>query len=122
LRNVRGVAHRRNCLCPPVPPPARPSTYLNLITSFFLRKTWLKINDPRGGTNFDPRAIIWTILVEVHFAKSHAIYLTSCLCQFREEDFSSFHFNTYKENYRLWGRAGNFNTRGIIKTTLVEDP
>jgi hypothetical protein len=24
-------------------PPIRPPTYLNLITSFFLRKTWLKI-------------------------------------------------------------------------------
>jgi hypothetical protein len=62
----------------------------------------MKINDPRGGTNFDPRAIIWTILVEVHFVKFHAIYLTYSLCQFREEDFLHY---TYKENYLLWGSA-----------------
>jgi hypothetical protein len=85
---------------------------------FFYYMYIVKINDHRGGANFDPRAIIWTILVEVHFAKSHAKYLTSRLCQFREEDFL---FYTYKENYRLWGRA-ILTLGALLKTTLVEDP
>jgi hypothetical protein len=80
----------------------------------------MKIIDPRGGTNFDPRAIIWTILVEVHFAKSHTKYTTSNLCQYKEENFQDFTLYIYG---KLWPLGqGNFNTRGIIKTTLVEDP
>ena len=52
----------------------------------------MKINDPRGGTNFDPRAIIWTILLEVHYTMFHAKYLNFILCKYREDDFLSFNY------------------------------
>jgi hypothetical protein len=40
-----------------------------------------------GGGNFDPRALIWTILLEVHFTMVHAKYLTSGISQLLEEIF-----------------------------------
>jgi hypothetical protein len=32
----------------------------------FLLYTYKEINDLRGGANFDPRAFIWTNLVDTH--------------------------------------------------------
>jgi hypothetical protein len=55
---------------------------------------------PGGGANFDPRAIICTILLEVHYIMFHAKYLNSSLCKFKEDDFLNFLQYTYKEN--LW--------------------
>jgi hypothetical protein len=66
-----------------------------------------------GGANFDHRAIICTILLEVHFTMFHAKYITSSLCQFREDDFLSFYFIHIRKTYDPWGRA-NFDTRGKI--------
>jgi hypothetical protein len=67
----------------------------------------VKINDPWGGANFDHRAIICTILLEVHYIMFHAKYLNSSLCIFREDDFFKFLLYTYKEN--LWPRG-----RGLL--------
>jgi hypothetical protein len=57
----------------------------------------MKINNPRGGANFNPKAIIWTNLVEVYYTMFHAKYLTSSLCQNRD-DFFKFLQYKYKEN------------------------
>jgi hypothetical protein len=73
----------------------------------------VKINDPRGGVNFDPWTIIWTILIEVHYTMYHAKYLTSSLCQFLDDDFLKILLYTYKENPWSWGGA-NFDARGKI--------
>jgi hypothetical protein len=35
----------------------------------------VKIYDPRGGANFDPRAIISTLFVEVYQTMTYAKYL-----------------------------------------------
>jgi hypothetical protein len=37
----------------------------------------VKINDPRGGANFDPRAKILTTLLEVYQTMPYAKYLSS---------------------------------------------
>jgi hypothetical protein len=79
----------------------------------------VQINDLPGGTNFDPRAIIWTILLEVHYTMFHAKYLTSGLCQFREDDFLSFYYIHIRKTYDPQGMA-KFDNRGNIWTTLVE--
>jgi hypothetical protein len=118
LRNVRGVAHRRNCLCPPVPLPARPSTYLNLITSFFL----LKNQWPPGRNQFWPQGYNLNNLGRGSLCKVSCHIFNLLPLSIQRRRFFKFSLYTYKENYRLWGRAGNFNTRDIIKTTLVEDP
>jgi hypothetical protein len=78
----------------------------------------MKINDPLVGANFDPRAIIWTILVEVHYTMFDAKYLTSSLCQLWE-DFSSFYYIHIRKTYDPRGWA-DFDTRGKILTALVE--
>jgi hypothetical protein len=67
----------------------------------------------RGGANFDTRAIICTILLEVHYTMFHAKYLTSSLCQFREDDFLSFYYIQIRKTYDPRGGA-NFDTRGKI--------
>ena len=54
----------------------------------FIRKT----NDPQGGFNFDPRAIIWTLLKEVHQTMFRVKYLSSSLYGSRWEDFNFFFF------------------------------
>jgi hypothetical protein len=54
---------------------------------------------PGGGANFDPRAIICTILLEVHYTIFHAKYLTSSICQFREDDFSNFYYIHKRKTY-----------------------
>jgi hypothetical protein len=69
--------------------------------------------DTSGGANFDPRAIICTILLEVHFTMFHAKYLTSSLCQLREDDFLSFYYIHIRKTYEPWGGA-DFDTRGKI--------
>ena len=49
-----------------------------------------KTCDPWGGTIFGPRGIIWTNLVDVHYAMLHTKYQGSRPCGFRQEDFSCF--------------------------------
>jgi hypothetical protein len=73
----------------------------------------VKINDPRGGANFDSRAKICTILVEVQYTMLLAKYLTSSLCQFREDDFLIFYYIHIRKTYDPQGGA-NFDTRGKI--------
>jgi hypothetical protein len=73
----------------------------------------LKINDPRGGANFDPRAIICTILPKVHYTMFHAKYLTSSLCEFKKDDFLSFYYRHIRKTYDPRGGA-DFDTRGKI--------
>jgi hypothetical protein len=68
---------------------------------------------PGGGANFDPRAIICTILLEVHYIMFHAKYLNSSLCKFREDDFLSFYYIHIRKTYGPRGGA-NFDTRGKI--------
>jgi hypothetical protein len=73
----------------------------------------VKINDPWGGANFDPRAIICTILLKVHYTMFHAKYLNSSLCKFREDDFLSLYYIHIRKTYGPRGGA-NFDTRGKI--------
>ena len=71
---------------------------------------------PRGGASFDPRDIIWTILVEVHYEMLHTKYQSSRPSSFWEEDFQRFC------NFLPFGCHGN-QTNGwnsISWTTLVE--
>jgi hypothetical protein len=46
-----------------------------------------KINDPRGGANFDPRAFILTNLVDTDQTMFHAKYLSSISFGFLKEVF-----------------------------------
>ena len=39
---------------------------------------------PRGRASFDPRGIIWTILVQVHYEMLHTKYQSSALSSFTE--------------------------------------
>jgi hypothetical protein len=93
----------------------------NKIFLFFYYMYILKINDPRGGGNFDPRVIIWTILLEVHYTMFHAKYLTCSICQLLEEKFFniSFYYIHIRKTNDPWGGA-NFDPRAIIWTILVE--
>ena len=43
--------------------------------------------DPRVGANFDPRGIIWKILVEDYLEMLHTKYQSSAPSSLREEDF-----------------------------------
>jgi hypothetical protein len=70
----------------------------------------VKINDPQGRAKFDRRAIIWTLLVEVHYTMFHAKYLTSSLCQFLEDDFLSFYYIHKRKTYDPRGGA-NFDAK-----------
>jgi hypothetical protein len=59
--------------------------YLETIRFFdFLLYVYIENQWPRGGGNSDPRAITWTILLEVHYTMFHAQYLTSSICQLLE--------------------------------------
>jgi hypothetical protein len=75
--------------------------------------TKYQINDPGGRANFDPRARLCTALLEVHYTMFHAKYLTSSLCQFREDDFLSFYNIHIRKTYGPWG-GSNFDTPGKI--------
>jgi hypothetical protein len=66
---------------------------------------------PGDGANFNPRTIICTILLEVHYIMFHAKYLNSSLCKFREDDF--FKFLHIRKTYGPWGGA-NFDTKGKL--------
>ena len=44
------------------------------ISKVFPHINQCKTSDPRGGAKFDPRAIIWALLVEAHEIKLHAIF------------------------------------------------
>jgi hypothetical protein len=68
---------------------------------------------PWGGANFDPRAIICTILLEVYYTMFHAKYLNSSLCRFKEDDFLSFYYIHLRKTYGPRGEA-YFDTRGKI--------
>ena len=56
--------------------------------------------DTPGRASFDPRSIIWTILVEVHYKMLHTKYQSSAPSSFREDKFQSFLFCSYVSN--LW--------------------
>jgi hypothetical protein len=47
---------------------------------------------PSGGANFDPRAFIWTNLVDIHLKMFHAKYLSSSSLGYLKEDFYSFYY------------------------------
>ena len=59
------------------------------IFKVFLLCSYAQTCDPQGGASFDPRDIIWTNLVEVHYDMLHTKYQSS---SFREEDFQRFRF------------------------------
>jgi hypothetical protein len=55
----------------------------------------VKINDPQGGADFYPRAIILTILVEVYQKMPYAKYLSSRpFCLFKKI-FSIYSYNSF---------------------------
>jgi hypothetical protein len=68
---------------------------------------------PGGGANFDPRAIICTILLEFHYTMFYAKYLNSSRCKFREDDFLSFYYMHLRKTYGPLGRP-NFDNRGKV--------
>jgi hypothetical protein len=68
---------------------------------------------PWGGANFDPRAIICTILLEVHYTMFHAKYLIFTLCQFRKDDFLSFYYIHIRKPMTPRGKV-NLDIRGKI--------
>jgi hypothetical protein len=70
----------------------------------------MKINDLQGEANFEPRAMICTILVEVNNTVFHGGYLTSSL--FREE-FLSIYYRHIGKTYDPQ-RGANFDTKGKI--------
>jgi hypothetical protein len=71
---------------------SKPCTFRQEDFYFFTICTQWKSMTPGGGANFDPRAIICIILLEVHYIMFHAEYLNSSLCKFREDDFLSFYY------------------------------
>jgi hypothetical protein len=68
---------------------------------------------PGDGANFGPRAIICTILLEVHYTMFHAKYLNSSICKIREDDFLSFYYIHIRKTCGPRGGA-NFDTRDKI--------
>jgi hypothetical protein len=64
-----------------------------------------KINDPRGGANFDPKPFIWTNIVDTNYKMFHAKYLNSSYLGFFKEYFFKFFLYTYKENQWPPGRG-----------------
>jgi hypothetical protein len=73
-----------------------------------------KVKLPGLKFNFNPRAIIWTILVELHYTMPHAKNLTSNLCQSRGKDFKVFNIKIIiGKTYDPQGWA-NFDQRDII--------
>ena len=77
----------------------------------FLNISLCKNNDPRGGVNFDPRDIIWTILVEVHKMMMHANYKSPVTFWFEKEDFLK--FSLYKSLQKQWPPGwGQFLLKG----------
>jgi hypothetical protein len=60
---------------------------------------------PGGGANFESRAKICTILLEVQNTMFHAKYLNSSLYKFREDDFLSFYYIHIRKTYGPRGRA-----------------
>ena len=92
--------------------------YLKTIRFFyFLLYVYIEINDPQGVDNFDPRAIIWTILLEFYNTMFHAKYLTFSICQLLEDFFLKFLLYTYKENQWPLGRA-DFDPKGYNLNNL----
>jgi hypothetical protein len=73
---------------------------------------------PGGGTNIDPRALICTILLDVHYTMFHANYLYFSLFKFKEGDFNYKHI---RKTYGPRGRA-NYDTRGKIWTIFGRVP
>ena len=73
------------------------ATYqISKLCTFLLNRRFLKFSffvamfqtcDPWGGANFDPRGIICTNLVEVHYEMLHTKYQSFAPSGFREEDF-----------------------------------
>ena len=61
-----------------------------LVQEDFLRFYYIflcKTADHWGGANFDPRDIIWAILVEVYNTMLHTKYLSSMARGFGQEEF-----------------------------------
>ncbi|KAH3749457.1 hypothetical protein DPMN_183955 [Dreissena polymorpha] len=58
---------------PPARQPASPPAFANLITSFFLRKTWLKMTPP------------WRPWIQTIFELNHRIQKTNVLTKFHED-------------------------------------
>jgi hypothetical protein len=56
----------------------------NNILSFYFMYI-MAINDVRGRANFDPRALISSNLVVIHYTMFHAKYLTSNFCHFKTQ-------------------------------------
>jgi hypothetical protein len=93
------------------------SSICQLLEEFFLSFYYIhirKINDPRGGADFDPRAIIWTFLVRVYQTMPYAKYLSSRPFGSLQEGILSFYYMSYSENQRppgrgqFWPQAYNF--------------
>jgi hypothetical protein len=68
---------------------------------------------PLGGVNFDPRAFIWTNVVDTNYKMFHALYLSYSYMGFSKEDFFKFLLYTNKENQWPPPPGGQFRTQGI---------
>ena len=78
-----------------------------------------KTCDPRGGTIFDPRDIIWNKLVEVYLVMLNTKYQGSRLCGFRQEDFFTFPYISICKTCDPLGGAIS-SPRAIIWKNLVD--
>ena len=78
-----------------------------------------KISDPQHEAIFDPRAIIWTTLVEVHKMKLHTKYQRPGPSGFRQEAFLSFQLKKKKSIFSSCDL--DMQWTGPIWITLKED-
>jgi hypothetical protein len=72
---------------------------------------------PRGRANFDPRAFIWTNLVNTHQTMFHAKYLSSSSFSFIKEDFLRFYYIHIRKSYDPLG-WGQFWPHGFYLNKL----
>jgi hypothetical protein len=79
------------------------------------------MNDPRGGANFDPRALIWTNMVDIHLNMFRAKYLSSSSLHSLKENFLSFYYMHIGKINDPLGR-GQFWPQGFYLNKLGRHP
>jgi hypothetical protein len=72
-----------------------------------------------GRANFNPRAFIWTNLVDTHKKIFHAKHLSCSSLGFLKEDFLSF-YNIHIGKINDPRGGANFDPRAFIWTNLVD--
>jgi hypothetical protein len=88
---------------------------------FTICRYW--INDHQGRVNFDPRAIIWTIFVEVYQTMPFAKYLSSRPCLSLQEDFFAYNSTAtrFLPEIKIFEQFWKPFPQGTILPSLVEN-